>query len=145
MDASYVDVITTAAARLNASDVDGYLSNFQPDCLHWISGSPDSMPIPMPMPAFVESLQAMRAGLSGMHLEELALFGVDNFVCAHWRTRGTHTAELFGMPPTQRAISFDTAEVYELDDTGRVRTSWAFGDPGQLFRQISDNPNGGEA
>ena len=69
MDASYVDVIRTAAARLNASDVDGYLSNFQPDCLHWISGSPDSMPIPMPMPAFVESLQAMRAGLSGMHLE----------------------------------------------------------------------------
>ena len=141
MDASYVDVIRTAAARLNASDVDGYLSNFQPDCRHWISGFPDAMP----MPAFVESLHAMRAGLPDMHLEEVALFGVDNFVCAHWRTTGTHTAELFGMPPTQRTISFDTAEVYELDDTGRVRTSWAFGDPGEVFRQISDNPNGGEA
>ena len=139
MDARYVDVIRAAGARLNASDVDGYLSHFQPDCLHWIAGSPDAMPLP----AFVESLHAMRAGLPDMHLEELALFGVDNYVCAHWRTSGTHTAELFGMAPTRQVVSFDTAEVYEFDDTGRVRTSWAFGDPGELFRQIS--PNGGEA
>ncbi len=141
MGARNVDVIRAAAASLNSVDVDGYLSNFQPDCLHWIGGSPD----PMPMPAFIESLHAMRAGLPDMLLEELTLFGVDNFVCAHWRTSGTHTADLFGMPPTQRAISFDTAEVYEFDDTGRVRTSWAFGDPGELFRQISDNPTGGQA
>ena len=125
MDAHYVDVIRAAAARLNASDVDGYLSNFRPDCLHWISGSPDGMP----MPAFVESLHAMRAGLPDMRLGELGLFEVDNYVCAHWRTSGNHSAELFGMPATQRAISFDTAEVYEFDDAGRVRTSWAFGDP----------------
>ena len=138
MDARNVDVIRAAAGRLNASDVDGYLSNFAPDCLHWIAGSADSMP----MPAFVESLHAMRAGLPDMHLEELVLFGVDNYVCAHWRTSGTHTAELFGMPPTQHAVSFDTAEVYEFDPAGRVRTSWAFGDPGELFRQISQN--GGE-
>jgi predicted ester cyclase len=135
MDAGHVDVIRAAAARLNASDVDGYLSNFQPDCLHWIGGSPD----PMPMPAFIESLHGMRAGIPDMHLEELALFGVDNFVSAHWRTSGTHTAELFGMPATQRAVSFDTAEVYEFDSAGLVRTSWAFGDPGELFRQLSPN------
>jgi predicted ester cyclase len=141
MDARYVDVIRAAAARLNASDVEGYLANFQPDCLHWIAGSPDAMP----MPAFIESLHGMRAGLPDMHLEELALFGVDNFVSAHWRTSGTHSAELFGMAPTQRAVSFDTAEVYEFDDTGQVRTSWAFGDPGELFRQLSDNPNAGPA
>jgi predicted ester cyclase len=141
MDARYVDVIRAAAAKLNGSDVDGYLSNFQPDCLHWISGSPEAMP----MPAFVESLRAMRAGLPDMRLDELALFGVDNFVCAHWRSSGTHTAELFGMAPTQRAISFDTAEVYEFDDTGHVRTSWAFGDPGELFTQLSEDPKAGLA
>ena len=141
MDARYVDAIRAAAAKLNAGDVDGYLSHFQPDCLHWIGGSPDSMP----MPAFIESLHAMRAGLPDMRLEELTLFGVDNFVSAHWRTSGSHTAELFGMPPTQRAISFDTAEVYEFADTGRVRTSWAFGDPAELFRQISDTPAGGQS
>ncbi len=32
MDARNVDVIRAAAASLNASDVDGYLSNFHPDC-----------------------------------------------------------------------------------------------------------------
>jgi predicted ester cyclase len=141
MSERFVDVVRAAVARLNASDVDGYLANFQPDCLHWIAGIPE----PMPMPAFVESLHAMRGGLRDMQLEEMALFGVDNFVCAQWRTRGTHGAELFGMPPTHRSISFDTAEVYELDATRRIRTSWAFGDPGELFRQIGENPNGGEA
>ena len=141
MDARYVEVIRAAAAKLNASDLDGYLTTFQPDCLHWIAGSPEAMP----MPAFIESLNAMRAGLPDMHLEELVLFSVDNFVSAHWRTSGTHTAELFGMPATQRAVSFDTAEVYEFDGAGLVRTSWAFSDPSQLFRQISDVPDGDKA
>jgi predicted ester cyclase len=125
-------VIRAAVAKLNASDVDGYLANFQPDCLHWISGIAE----PMTMPAFVDSLHAMRLGLPDMQLEEMNLFGVDNFVCAQWRTRGVHAAELFGLSPTHRAISFDTAEVYDIDPTGRVRTSWAFADPGEMFRQI---------
>ena len=29
--------------------------------------------------------------------------------------------------------------VYELDDIGRVTASWAFGDPGALFRQLDGN------
>jgi predicted ester cyclase len=134
------DVIRAAVARLNASDVDGYLANFQPGCLHWISGIAE----PMAMPAFVESLHALRRGLPDMQLEEVTLFGVDNFVCAQWRTKGIHAAELFGMPATHRSISFDTAEVYELDSAERIRTSWAFGDPGVLFRQIGQIPHGGE-
>ena len=142
MDERYVDLISAAAVSLNASDVDSYLSTYQPDCLHWIGSSPG----PKPRPAFVgQSPHAMRSGLPDMHLEELVLFGVDNFVCAHWRTSGTHMAELFGMAPTQRPVSFDTAEVYEFGDSGQVRNSWAFGDPGELFRQIGDDPLGGEA
>jgi predicted ester cyclase len=133
------DVIRGAVDKLNAGDTDGYLANFQPECLHWISGVAD----PMPMPVFVESIQAMRAGMPDLRLEAVNLFAVDNYVCAQWRTRGTHTAEFFGMPPTRRAVCFDTAEVYELDDAGLVRTSWAFGDPADLFRQLSAEPAGG--
>ncbi len=104
MDAHYyVDVIRAAAARLNASDVDGCLSHFQPDCLHWIGGSPDPMP----------------------NAEQCEF--------------------LFGMPATQRAVSFGTAEVYECDPARLVRTSWAFGDPGELFRQLGDDPNSCQA
>ena len=79
-----------------------------------------------------------------LQLEEVTLFSVDNFVCAQWRTRGTHTAELFGMPPTRRAVCFDTAEVYELDTAGLVRTSRAFGDPEELFRQLRAQSAGGQ-
>jgi predicted ester cyclase len=141
MGQRHVDLIRAAVSRLNASDVDGYLANFQPRCLHWISGVTD----PMTMPAFVESLLAMRRGLPDMQLQEMQIFGVDNFVCAQWRTRGTHSDDLFGMPPTGRAISFDTAEVYEIDGTGRIQVSWAFGDVGELFRQIGESPAGSEA
>jgi predicted ester cyclase len=135
MDRPGTDVIRAAVGKLNAGDADGYLANFQPECLHWVSGAAE----PMPMPQFVESMQAMRTGMPDLHIEEVNLFAVDNFVCAQWRTRGTHTAELFGMPPTQRAVCFDAAEVYELDVAGLVRTSWAFGDPAELFRQLSSD------
>jgi predicted ester cyclase len=140
MNRPATDVIRGAVGKLNAGDVDGYLANFQPGCLHWISGVSD----PMPMPQFVESMQAMRAGLPDLQLEAVTLFAVDNFVCAQWRTRATHSAELFAMPPTHRAICFDTAEVYELDEAGLVRTSWAFGDPAELFRQLSGDSVGAQ-
>ena len=74
----HVEAIESAVARLNAADVDGYLAHFEPECLHWISGITE----PMPMPDFIQS------------------------------------------------------QVYELGDDGRIRTSWAFGDVGELFRQI---------
>ena len=132
MPEHHVEAIESAVARLNAADIDGYLAHFQPDCLHWISGITE----PMLMPDFIESLHAMRRGLPDMRLHAVNIFKVDNYVCAQWRTQGTHSAELFGMPATHRTVSFDTAEVYELGDDGRVRTSWAFGDVGELFRQI---------
>jgi hypothetical protein len=96
MDARHMDTIRAAAAKLNASDVDGYLANFEPGCLHWIAGFRDAMP----MPAFIESLHGMRAGLPDMHLEELALFGVDNFVSAHWRATSTGSPARITSPVT---------------------------------------------
>ena len=56
MDRPVTDVIRGAVAKLNAGDADGYLANFRPECLHWISGVGDAMP----MSQFVESMQAMR-------------------------------------------------------------------------------------
>jgi predicted ester cyclase len=132
MSGSYVEVIRAAVDRLNAGDVEGYLANFAPDCPHWIAGVAD----PIPMPDFVASLHGLRIGLPDLQLEEVALLCVDNFVCAQWRTRGTHTAEVFGMAATGRAVCFDTAEVYELDADGRVQASWAFADPTVMFAQF---------
>jgi predicted ester cyclase len=132
MSSSYVEVIRAAVDRLNAGDVDGYLANFASDCPHWIAGSAD----PMPMPDFVASLHQLRVGLPDLQLEAVALFGVDNFVCAQWRTRGTHTGEVFGLPATGRSVCFDTAEVYELDAGGLVRASWAYADPTEMFAQF---------
>src|SRR5436309_1799178 len=132
MSGSYVEVIQAAVDRLNAGDVDGYLDNFASDCPHWIAGAAD----PLLMPDFAASLRSLRFGLPDLQLEAVALFGVDNFVCAQWRARGTHTGEFFGMPATGRGVCFDTAEVYQLDQAGRVEASWAFADPTVMFSQL---------
>jgi predicted ester cyclase len=132
MSGRFIASIQSAVDKFNAGDVDGYLSAFAPDCPHWIGGGGE----PMQMSDFADSMRTMRRGLPDLRLEAVSLFGVGNYVCAQWRTQGTHTGALFGMAATGRRICFDTAEAYELDDIGRVTASWTFGDTGVLFRQL---------
>lgn len=81
-------------------------------------------------------MHLLALGLDRFRLEEEALFGAGDLVCARWRLRGTHTGDYLGIAATGRAIDVETCEVYQFDE-GKVVATWTYGDPAQLFRQIT--------
>lgn len=137
----HVGVVRAAVGALNAGDVQGYLRAFSPSSLRWVPGVAE----PFPLAAIAEDIAALRDAFTGFHLHEDLLFGDGRHVCARWRMVGTHTGGYFGIAATGREISVETCEIYEFADDGLVETTWTYGDPMALFRQISAVPEGGEA
>jgi predicted ester cyclase len=135
---SAVEAVRSAVAAFNRGDIDGYLEYFDPSCERRIMGLEE----PLTFTDIGEGLRAMHAAFDGLHLDEDVLFGDERFVCARWRMRGVHVNSLFGLEPSGQAIDVETCEVYELVE-GIVRTSWVYGDVGQLVHQLT--VEGGDA
>ena len=60
------------------------------------------------------------------------IFGTDDKVVVRYTSRGTHTGELFGVAPTNRALTTSGIEVYRLSD-GRIVECWGQYDMSELF------------
>ena len=58
-----------------------------------------------------------------------------NSVVSHWRCRGTHRAELMGIPATGRPIDVQGISVFDLDN-GRIRRQTVIWDALGLLRQL---------
>ena len=57
---------------------------------------------------------------------------------------GALVGEFMGLAPGKREIDVPSCEIYEMKgDT--VMSTWTYGDPGQLFRQIADPAESGAA
>jgi predicted ester cyclase len=63
------------------------------------------------------------------------LIAKDDRVWAVWTMRGTHTGQLFGIPPTGKPIEILEAGIWRLAD-GLVIEAWFFGDELRLLRQL---------
>src|SRR4051812_33405628 len=64
------------------------------------------------------------------------IFGADDKVVVRYTSRGTHTGELFGVPPTNRPLTTSGTEVYRFD-SGRVVECWGQYDMRELFSPTS--------
>jgi predicted ester cyclase len=73
---------------------------------------------------------------SRLRLDEELLISQGAFVCARWRLRGTQTADYVGLTSNGRSIDVAICEVYEIAG-GKVVATWAYQDPGQMFRQMA--------
>jgi hypothetical protein len=133
-----VALVRSSVRALDAGDVDGYLSGFTDDCPRWVPGMAD----PVPLSDIGENSRQLLVAFDGFHLHEVGIFGVDSFVCAHWRLTGTHTGEYLGIAPTHRSIAIENAEVYQFAsaDGGPISSTWSFGDPMAFFRALGVEP-----
>jgi predicted ester cyclase len=138
-DGTHVDAIRSAVAALNRGDIDAYLQLFDPSCPRWVAGFEQ----PLLLTDIDDNLRQLRAAFDPLRLEEDAVFGADQLVCARWRLRGTHVAEYMGIAATRRAIATQSCEVYEFSGD-QVCAVWTYGDHGELFRQIGARSDGGD-
>ena len=64
------------------------------------------------------------------------IFGGGDRVAVRYTSRGTHTAELFGVAPTNRALTTSGIEIYRLSG-GRIVECWGQYDMSQLFAPVA--------
>ena len=83
-----------------------------------------------------QGVQAMRAGFPDLRIDVEDIFGAGDKVAVRVRFSGTHSGPFQGVPPTHRAVSFTSVEIYRLED-GRIAEEWVSPDMMGLMQQIS--------
>lgn len=61
-------------------------------------------------------------------------------VSARWTSKGTHTGDLWGIPPTGRKVDFTATVTYRLQD-GKLIEGWINRDDLELMRQLGVIPS----
>jgi predicted ester cyclase len=80
-------------------------------------------------------LRWLRGAFNDLSHEVKDAFADDDRVAIRLITRGTHTGEFLGKPPTGRLVEFEAIHVYRIEN-GRVAEHWARRDDLALARQI---------
>ena len=80
-------------------------------------------------------LRWLRGAFNDLSYEVLDAFADGDRVAMRVATRGTHTGEFMGHPPTGRTFDIESIHIYRVED-GRVAEHWAKRDDIGLAQQI---------
>jgi steroid delta-isomerase-like uncharacterized protein len=84
-------------------------------------------------------LGAFRAGFPDMTMKVELAFGGGEMVAVRWRMSGTHTAVLFGIPPSGKSVSVAGISLLRFSN-GKVVEDWVSEDSLGLMQQIGVIP-----
>jgi steroid delta-isomerase-like uncharacterized protein len=86
-------------------------------------------------------LLGFRAGLPDMTMTVEDAIGEDDRAVILWRLRATHTADLFGLPPTGKRVEMPGVSIFRVTD-GKVVHDIVSEDTMGLMRQLGVIPEG---
>jgi steroid delta-isomerase-like uncharacterized protein len=90
--------------------------------------------------AIVGMLQGFRAGFPDLKITVEDIFGEGDKLAVRWRFKGTHTADLFGMPPTGKSGSIEGISLLRLSG-GKIVEDWVAEDTMGLMKQLGVIPS----
>lgn len=85
---------------------------------------------------------ALRTGIPDLSGEVDLVVCQDEFVACSYSASGTHTNELWGIPPTNETVTVEGLCIYRLEN-GKIAESWHQFDRLELFQQLGlvpENP-----
>jgi steroid delta-isomerase-like uncharacterized protein len=121
-------------AAWNAHDPDAVAAVFAEDAVVTEVGTPQ---VARGRDAVRARAQALLAAFPDFHLERLALVIDGDRHADRWVMTGTHRGELFGIPPTGRAVRIEGATFSRLDAAGLVIEDFHFTDLAGLMAQLT--------
>jgi steroid delta-isomerase-like uncharacterized protein len=80
-------------------------------------------------------LSAFRAGFPDLSMTVEDAFGTPEKAAVRWRMQGTHDAELFGIPPTGKAVTVRGISVVRVAG-GQITEDWVSEDTMGLMQQL---------
>src|SRR3954451_18163940 len=69
-------------------------------------------------------LAQFRDGMPARRLSVEDIAGDAGNVAARWHAHGTHTEEMFGIPPTHKDIDIHGISFFRFDDSGKIIEDW---------------------
>ena len=93
--------------------------------------------------AFLMADGRVRWELDGL---PMAAYGVDDVagggehVAVRWHAHGTHSEEMFGIPPTNRGIDIHGISFFRFDDTGKIVEDWVEENTLSVLQQLGVVP-----
>jgi predicted ester cyclase len=82
---------------------------------------------------------AFRAAFPDLRTTNDDIIAAEDKVVLRWSGRGTHTGELFGIPPTGREVAFTGIEIYRLAN-GKIVERWGEFDQLGILQQLGVIP-----
>ena len=92
----------------------------QPDVVMYHPSAPEPV---RGLEAVQGFLGMFRAGMPDLSLTVEDLAGDGDRVAARWSARGTHTEEMFGIPPTNKQLEIHGISFFRFAD-GRIAEDW---------------------
>lgn len=86
-----------------------------------------------------EFLGQFRAGMPDLRLRVEDLAEGDEAVAVRWSARGTHEADLFGIPPTGRELRIHGISFFRFED-GRIAEDWIEENTFDVLQQLGVVP-----
>ena len=120
-------VIRDLVAALDAGDLDAIERFYAPDYVDHGRSSINASG----RDAERESLAAMQQAFPDARHAIDDLIAEGNRVVARISARGTHTGELFGLPPTGKVVASTAVAIYRIEG-GRIAERWVEHGPGVL-------------
>lgn len=87
-------------------------------------------------------LMAFRAGFPDLQMTVEDAFGTGDKAAVRWRMQGTHTADLFGIPPTNKHVTVNGISLVR-EKGGKIVEDWVAEDTMGLMQQIGVVPTQG--
>lgn len=116
---------------LNAGDVGAAMSVFAQDAVIHLSGAPG----PLNPEAFKQFGGAFLAAFPDGEATVEDVIAEGDKVVSRLTFRGTHTADLMGMPPTGQTVAVSELTIDRIAD-GRIVESWRLFDQAAMMRQL---------
>jgi steroid delta-isomerase-like uncharacterized protein len=69
-------------------------------------------------------LGMFRTGMPDLTLGVDGVAGDGEDVAVRWHAHGTHSEEMFGIPPTNRGIDIHGISFFRFDDSGKIVEDW---------------------
>jgi steroid delta-isomerase-like uncharacterized protein len=99
-----------------------------------------SSPVPVSgFEAVQGMLSAFRAGFPNMNMTVEDAFGAGDKAAVRWHMQGTHTADLFGIPPTGKDVSVRGISVVRVAG-GKIVEDWVSEDTMGMMQQLGIVP-----
>lgn len=116
----------------NAGDIATFQQLFAENFIHHDPAVRD-------LPGFLQFLGSVHAGVPDGHTTIEDMVAEGDQVAKRWVMRGTHTGELFGVPPTGSSVALHGMSIYRITD-GLVTDIWWNTDTLGLLQQIGAIP-----